>query len=164
MCGHAQALIFVGGKGTEETMAVEVREAGTGDEAAVAEMIGVLAAMEGDESPVTPAYVAGYLDHAGLHALLAESGGRVVGLLTYSFHPGLFHASISATIDELVVRPESQGAGVGDALMAEVMRRIEAAGCAEASVSTGLGNSRAQALYRKHGLVDEALLLERHFP
>lgn len=142
---------------------MSVREAPTADAAVVAEMIGVLAAIEGDTSPVTAAYVADYLAGGDRHALLAEIDGRAVGLLTYSFHPGLYHAGPYAMIDELVVRPETQGAGVGDALMTEVMKRIEAAGCKEASVSTGMTNERAQALYRKHGLVDEALLLEKHF-
>jgi ribosomal protein S18 acetylase RimI-like enzyme len=140
-----------------------LRDAQPPDAPLVVEMIRMMAALEGDASPLTPDYVADYLSHENLHALLAEIDGRVVGLLTYSFHPGLFHAGTYAMIDELIVRPESQGAGVGDALMTEVMRRIAAAGCSEASVSTGLTNARAQALYRKHGLVDEALLLEKHF-
>jgi len=37
------------------------------------------------------------------------------------------------------------------------------AGCIEVAVSTVFGNDRAAALYRKHGLVDEALQLEKHF-
>jgi ribosomal protein S18 acetylase RimI-like enzyme len=45
----------------------------------------------------------------------------------------------------------------------EALRRFEAAGCREAAVSTELGNERAAALYRKHGLVDESLQLEKHF-
>jgi ribosomal protein S18 acetylase RimI-like enzyme len=142
---------------------IVVHEATAGEAAVVAEMIQVLAATEGDVSPVGADYVADYLSAGERQALLAARDGHTVGLLTYSFHPGLFHAGTYAVIDELVVRPEAQGAGVGDALMTEVMKRIEAAGCTEASVSTGLENRRAQALYRKHGLVDEALLLEKHF-
>jgi ribosomal protein S18 acetylase RimI-like enzyme len=144
-------------------MSITVRDARAGDEETVADLIRVLAAAEDDTSPVTAAYVSAYLAHENLHALLAEVDGRAVGLLTYSFHPGLFHAGTSAMIDELVVRPEAQGSGVGDALLTEAVRRFEVAGCSEASVSTGMENARAQALYRKHGLSEEALLLEKHF-
>ncbi len=53
--------------------------------------------------------------------------------------------------------------GVGDALPAAALRRFEAAGCKEAAVATVSGNDRAAALYRKHGMVDEALQLDKHF-
>ena len=140
-----------------------VRDAKTDDAEVVAELIRLLAASEDDVSPITTDYIATYLDTNGRHALLAERDGSAVGLLTYSFHPNLYHAATSGVVDIVVVRPEARGAGVGDALVAEAMRRFTAAGCAEASVSTGLDNEPAKALYRKHGLTEEALLLERHF-
>ena len=140
-----------------------VRDAKTDDAEVVAELIQLLAASEDDVSPITVDYVAAYLDTDGCHALLAERDGRAVGLLTYSFHLNLFHAATSGAVDMVIVRPEARGAGVGDALVAEALRRFAAAGCAEASVSTGLDNEPAKALYRKHGLTEEALLLEKHF-
>jgi ribosomal protein S18 acetylase RimI-like enzyme len=36
-------------------------------------------------------------------------------------------------------------------------------GCAEVSVSTLSDNEDAQRFYRSHGLVDEAVFLEKHF-
>ncbi len=86
-----------------------------------------------------------------------------MGALTYFMRPGLFHGGRWGYIDELIVTAAAQGRGVGDALVGEALRRFEAAGCREAAVSTVFGNDRAVALYRKHGLVDEALQLERHF-
>jgi ribosomal protein S18 acetylase RimI-like enzyme len=44
--------------------------------------------------------------------------------------------------------------------MAEAPRR----GWAEVSVSTGKDNQVALALYRGQGLVEEYVLLEKHFP
>lgn len=140
-----------------------IREARPADAGLVAGMIKLLAHGEDGESPVTAGYVGEYLAAANVAALLAERGGVVVGLLTYSLHPGLFHAGTWASIDEVIVRPEARGAGVGDALVAEAMCRFEALDCKEASVSTGLDNEPAKALYRKHGLTEEALLLEKHF-
>ncbi len=94
---------------------------------------------------------------------MAELDGQLVGTLSYFMRPGLFHGGRWGYIDELIVTARRPGQGVGDALVAEALRRFEAAGCREAAVSTVFGNDRAAALYRKHGLVDEALQLEKHF-
>jgi ribosomal protein S18 acetylase RimI-like enzyme len=145
-------------------MTVTVRDARTADAGIVAGMIRLLAAEWDETSEVTTAYVEEYLAHVNVGALLAELDGTIAGLATYSLYPGLFHAGPWGLLDELIVRPEARRRGVADALVGEVLRRFEAAGCKEASVSTGMDNEPAKALYRKHGLTDESLLLERHFP
>jgi ribosomal protein S18 acetylase RimI-like enzyme len=142
---------------------VTIREARSDDAGVVAELVHLLTDPGEDPSPVSPAYVVEYLDAPGTTALLAELGGAVVGLLVYSLRPGLYHAGLSAIIEELAVRPEARRRGVGDALMREALCRFAAAGCKEASVSTGLENEAAKALYRTFGFGDDALLLERHF-
>jgi ribosomal protein S18 acetylase RimI-like enzyme len=62
-----------------------------------------------------------------------------------------------------IVREHARRRGVADALVEAVMARFVASGCLEASVSTMPDNEAAKALYRKHGMVDEALFLECHF-
>jgi ribosomal-protein-alanine N-acetyltransferase len=66
-------------------------------------------------------------------------------------------------IEELVVRGGSRGRGVGSALLTEVVARLVEIGCTEASVTVMPDNEAAQRLYRRHGFVDEAVFLERHF-
>jgi ribosomal protein S18 acetylase RimI-like enzyme len=66
-------------------------------------------------------------------------------------------------IETLVVAEEARGQGAGAALLKEVLRRGGAAGWAEVSVSTMADNQTALALYRRMGMTDEAVLLERHF-
>jgi len=129
----------------------------------VAELIAELALSEEVDSGVSPGLVAEYRGYGDSGILVAELDGVVVGALTWFVRPGLFHGGPWGYIDELIVTAAAQGRGVGDALVAEVMRRFERAGCKEAAVATVFGNDRAAALYRKHGLVDEALQLERHF-
>lgn len=142
---------------------VTVREARPGDAAVIAGFVDLLASLDGGRSPCTPAFAVEHLARENTTVLLAELDGVAVGLLSYSLSSSLYHAGPGAMIEELAVRPSARRQGVADALMAEALRRFRNAGCKEASVSTGLENDAAGALYRKHGFVDEALLLERHF-
>jgi len=147
----------------ESASGVVVREAGGGDEVIVAELVRELACLEDEAAAATPELVAEYLAFPLSGALLAELDGQAVGLLTWFVRPGLFHGGHLGYIDELVVREHARRKGVADALLGAVMARFAAAGCVEVSVSTMPDNEPARALYRKHGLVDEALFLERHF-
>jgi GNAT superfamily N-acetyltransferase len=140
-----------------------VRDARPDDAARVAELIHELARTEGVESDVTAEHVRTYQQHGDSGIIVAELGGRLVGALTCFVRPGLLHGGYWGCIDHLIVTASAQGRGVGDALVTEALRRFKAAGCREAAVSTELGNERAAALYRKHGLVDESLQLEKHF-
>jgi len=142
---------------------VMVRDARADEAPLVADLIRELAAGEDVESGVTPELVRRYMRRDDSGIVVGELDGRVVAMLTYFIRPGLFHGGPWGYIDELVVTAAARGRGVGDALVGEAMRRFEAAGCKEAAVSTVLDNERAAALYRKHGLVDEALQLEKHF-
>lgn len=144
-------------------MTITVRDARPGDEETVAQLIRELAASFAETSEVSAAFVAEYLATPDVGALLAEQDGVAVGLLTYSLYCGLYHAGPWGLLDELVVRKEARRQGVGHELLNEVVRRFQAAGCKEASVSLAFENEAARALYRKHGFTDEALLLERHF-
>jgi ribosomal protein S18 acetylase RimI-like enzyme len=62
-----------------------------------------------------------------------------------------------------VVQADQRGRGAGGSLLEAAIARARDGGCAEISVSTMPDNRRAQAFYRRHGLADEAVLLERHF-
>jgi GNAT superfamily N-acetyltransferase len=140
-----------------------VRDARPDEAAPVAALIHELARTEDVESDVTAEQVRAYQEHGDSGIIVAELDGRLVAALSYFIRPGLFHGGRWGCIDELVVTALAQGRGVGDALVAEALRRFEEAGCREAAVSTVFGNDRAAALYRKHGLIDEALQLEKHF-
>jgi ribosomal protein S18 acetylase RimI-like enzyme len=141
---------------------IHVGEAGPGDEAAVAALIQELAATSGETSPLTEHYVREYLNTPGSHVLLARRAGQIAGLLSYSVRPNLYHAGPAASIEELVVAEPERGRGIGSALLRHLLAHLEATGCVEVSVTTLVDNEGAQRLYRAHGLVDEALFLEKH--
>jgi ribosomal protein S18 acetylase RimI-like enzyme len=145
------------------TQGVTIRNATPDDARAIASLIGELAQSIGEASPVSDAYARIYLAAAGSGILLAEDSDDVAGLLSYSIRPNLYHAGPSGLIEELVVRADMRGRGIGKALLAEALRLFELMGCAEASVSTMRDNEAAQRLYRSMGMIDEAVLLEKHF-
>ncbi|MGE5560741.1 MAG: N-acetyltransferase family protein [Chloroflexota bacterium] len=139
-----------------------MREAESGDAPQIMDLIRELAATNDETSRITEAYVEEYLSFPGCGALVAEEEGEIVGLLSYSVRPNLYHAGDTALIEELVVSGRSRGKGIGSALVREMIALAEALGCEEISVSTMPDNEGAQRFYRQHGLVDEAVLLEKH--
>ena len=141
---------------------ITIRDAQPGDEPAVVALIQEMAAGEGDRSPISLAYVTAYLANPGSGILLAEEAGRPVGLLSYSVRPDLYHADPAALVEELVVHAPQRGRGIGGALLQAFLDRMAAQGCAEVAIAVMPDNEVAQRLYRAHGLVEEALLLERH--
>jgi ribosomal protein S18 acetylase RimI-like enzyme len=142
---------------------IEIREAGPADAAVVTELVRELARSGGEHSPIEEDYARSYLEVEDSRVLLAVRGSEVVGLLSYSVRPNLFHAGPCGLVEELVVREGRRGQGVGGLLLRHLLERCRSAGCAEVSISTMPGNRAALALYRRLGFADEAVLLERHF-
>jgi GNAT superfamily N-acetyltransferase len=144
-------------------MAVTIRQAGPGDEAAIVRLVREMAESEDFPSPIDEHYVRHFLASPVSGALLARDGGEAVGLLSYGMTPGLFHAADSGLIELLVVTAARRGEGIGRRLVDAALRLFEEAGCAEAAVCTGDANDPAQHIYREAGLIESSLLLERHF-
>lgn len=143
-------------------MSLEIRSAGPGDEAVIVRLIQELADAEGEASPITEEYATAYLSSPGSHLLLADQNGESIGLLSYSIRPDLYHAGPTALIEELVVQASERGRGVGSALLSELLSELARLGVVEVSVTTMPGNQRARHFYQAHGLLDEAVLLEKH--
>ena len=140
-----------------------VREATLADASVIVRLVGEHAASSGERSPLTEAYVATYLSSTTSKILLAEIQNRVVGLLSYSIRPDLFHAGSSCLLEELIVEEATRGQGVGSALVTELCSRLTPLACAEVSVAVMANNQRGIKFYRTHGLIEEALFLEKHF-
>lgn len=144
-------------------MSLSFRDAFPTDAPAIAGLVSSLAQSIGETSPVTPEYVETYLAFPGCSILLAENAGKIAGLLSYSVRPNLYHNGETAIIDELVVLENWRGQGIGSALLDTLLARLEVRGCVEVSVTTMSDNIGAVHFYRAHGLVDEAIYLEKHF-
>ena len=145
------------------TASIHVREAGQGDEYAIVSLFQEFAETSGDTSPLTEEFVREYMTSPGSHILLAERDGQPIGVLSYSIQPDLYHAGPAALIEVLFVQGPVQGRGVGSALMTDLFGRLARVGCVVVSVGAMPDNVRAIRFYQAHGLVDEAVLLEKHF-
>lgn len=136
-----------------------IRNATASDAASVVRLIRQL----GDDSDVTEAYVLEYLSGSERRVLMAQRGNSVEGLLSYSVRADLFHAGNSVLIEELVVDENCRGEGIGGALLDTLMDRLRGLDCKEVCVAVMPDNEGAIRFYKRHGLVEEALFLERHF-
>jgi len=140
-----------------------VRESRLEDAESVVSLIGELVEMDGETTELCVGDARHFQEIPGNTILLAEVDGQVAGLLSYTVSFDLWHAGDCCLIRELVISAENRQQGLGGLLLEEVFRRAERNHWMEVSVSTMPENSPAIALYRKHGMTDEAVLLERHF-
>ncbi len=144
-------------------MKIHIRPAGLADAPTVVRLVQELVQGSGWQSLINEDYARYYLSTLGSQILLAEGEGEVLGLLSYSERPNLFHAGKTALIEELIVAENGRSQGIGGALLEHLLRLLEAEGFAEVSVTTMQDNAGAIRFYQAHGLTDEALYLERHF-
>jgi ribosomal protein S18 acetylase RimI-like enzyme len=136
-----------------------IHEATVQDAVAIVHLIHQL----GEDSEITVDYVYQYLSGADRCILLAQHGDVAAGLLSYSVRADLFHAGNSVLIEELVVDAEYRGKGIGGALLEELMKRAQGLHCKEVCLAVMPDNEDAIRFYKRYGLTDEALFLERHF-
>ena len=141
---------------------VVMRPATAADAAAVAGLIQALAEDFDGHTTVSPEWIVECLADDDFFALVADVGGEVVGIVTWTLARGLFHGKKSAVIQEASVAPAHQKTGIGRALLEEAVAQIKQHHVAEISISTGFENERAKHLYRSLGFVEETLMLEQH--
>jgi ribosomal protein S18 acetylase RimI-like enzyme len=144
-------------------MATLVRETRKQDDPVVVSLIRELGEMDGDQLGLCANDVKYFLEIPGNVILVVEADGQAAGLLTYTVSFDLWHAGDCCLIRELIISARNRQQGLGSLLLQEVFRRAERDHWMEVSVSTMPNNLPAIAFYKKHGMTDEAVLLERHF-
>lgn len=82
-----------------------------------------------------------------VHALLAESEGRVIGLAHYLFHRSTIQLEPVCYMQDLFTAEAARGAGVGRALIEAVYACAAAAGCPRVYWHTHETNATAMRLY-----------------
>lgn len=82
-----------------------------------------------------------------VHALVAERGGRLVGLTHYLFHRSTLSVAQACYLQDLFTLPSERGRGVGRALIEAVYEKAREAGAARVYWQTQENNTTARRLY-----------------
>jgi GNAT superfamily N-acetyltransferase len=84
-----------------------------------------------------------------VHALVAESGGELIGLTHYLFHRATTSIAPLCYLNDLFTSEAARGKGVGRALIEAVYHEARQAGAPRVYWQTHETNTTAQALYDK---------------
>jgi GNAT superfamily N-acetyltransferase len=84
-----------------------------------------------------------------VHALVAENGGRVVGIVHYIFHRSTWTPGPYCYLQDLFTVEEARGLGVGRALIEAVYARAKEEGAGRVYWLTHESNAVAMTLYDK---------------
>ena len=85
--------------------------------------------------------------HEPVHALVAEEGGRLIGLAHYLYHRSTTAIGPSCYMQDLFTTAEARGRGVGRALIEAVYAAARAAGSPRVCWQTHETNATAMRLY-----------------
>ena len=84
-----------------------------------------------------------------VHALVAESGGELLGLTHYLFHRSTTAIEPNCYLQDLFTTAAARGKGVGRALINRVYEQAKLAGCSRVYWQTHETNHTAMLLYDK---------------
>lgn len=143
---------------------MEIRQAKAADTPDVARLMKQLETFaHGEVGPGVEGRFKFMLTLSNFNVCVAEEDEQVIGLITASLRPTLWHAGPVALIDELIVDQTARGQGVGKALIDAIVVWARKRGASEIEVSTEQDNEAAQAYYLRHGFEHESVLLEMEF-
>ena len=94
--------------------------------------------------------------------LVAEEEGDVVGFAHFTTRLTILHPGPSAVVEEIAVKADRRGEGIGEKLLNAIAENCNNIGCSEIEVSTEKANEQAREFYRKLGFSEDAVLFEKH--
>lgn len=84
-----------------------------------------------------------------MHAVVAERGGKLLGLVHYLFHRNTAMLAPTCYLQDLFTAAETRGQGIGRALIEAVYERAQTAGSPRVYWMTQESNATARRLYDK---------------
>ena len=134
-------------------MTITIRAARAGDGALLHTLLCELAAFEQGGVDATPADLErdAFGPNPLFAALLAETDGKAVGMLTYLTLYSSWRGRPALMIHDLFVREEARGSGAGKALVTRLSDIARERGCCRIDVNVLDWNERARAFYASLG-------------
>ena len=151
--------------GAEPGARVVLGVAGPDDIAQLVDLLGILftqeAELEPDPEKQRRALQIILADGARARIYVARDGERVVAMAALHFTTSTAEGGKVAWFEDCIVRPEHRRQGVGKALLEYVIGQARAEGALRVMLLTDGDNHSAQALYRRSGFRDSAMLAMR---
>jgi len=144
---------------------VSVRLAGPGDVEVVARLLAEFNAHNGRDWPPEAAI------RAGVERLIAREdteyllgGDPPAGVVGLRYRYGVWWDGEDCNIEDVFVRADARGTGLGRALVSAAIARARERGCRRMELDTGADNAPAQGLYRSLGFQDHGIFMRRPIP
>jgi ribosomal protein S18 acetylase RimI-like enzyme len=100
--------------------------------------------------------------HAVDDAVLVARDDGIVGFVTFDIQTGVFEQDCArGIVENIFVRPERRGEGIGSALLAAAERRLTARGIDVISLEVMADNETAREFYRRAGYAPHRVKLEK---
>lgn len=139
-----------------EPASASIRQAQTQDAAPLARLMVDFGSEFGEAEPtleIATERFAAVLGGDADVALLAEAGNPV-GFAFLRIRPSVYSRANEAYLQELYVRPEARGNGLGEALLRAALDAARERGCDRIDLGTAVGDTRARGLYEKLGFTN----------
>jgi ribosomal protein S18 acetylase RimI-like enzyme len=144
---------------------VTVRLAGPGDVEVVARLLAEFNEHNGRDWPPEAAI------RAGVERLIAREdteyllgGDPPAGVVGLRYRYGVWWDGEDCNIEDVFVRADARGTGLGRALVSAAIDRARERGCRRMELDTGADNAPAQGLYRSLGFQDHGIFMRRPIP
>ena len=122
---------------------------------ALRELLGVLFAQEAEFRPDPERQAAGLRAVIGCpgvgQVLVLRDGPAAVGMVSVLFLPSTAMGGRVALLEDMVVRPDARGDGVGSRLLRAAIEFAGSAGCLRVTLLTDTDNAAAQRFYGRCG-------------
>ena len=140
---------------------ITIETAGLDDLPELIQLLGILFSEEAEFKPDAAKQEAALRlilsDPARGRVCVARDGARVVAMASLLFTVSTAEGGRAALFEDLIVRPQYRGRGIGAKLLEHVIGEARTAGVLRITLLTEAQNERAQALYRKLGFKKSAM-------
>jgi ribosomal protein S18 acetylase RimI-like enzyme len=146
---------------------VSIRPAATSDIAGMSLLLSQLFAIESDFTPDDEKQRRGLkllLETAGAQILVAESRGRLVGMVTMQSLVSTAEGGPVGLVEDLIVDRDHRQRGIGAGLLDQLQQWARGIGLSRLQLAADKTNGAALEFYRKVGWEQTSLLLLRSVP